>query len=117
MTFKDLMGTSGSKVLKTALSKFEGVQNNLMSGKDYKTNFIDIYDGNNISTLSEDTVNIERIYGDVVSDSQNKDIEKYFESNTINSDFETLGKFSVFSNTVSKYDDNSIRNVVYSMLT
>ena len=83
----------------------------------FRTYFIDIYDGNNISTLSEDTVKIERIYGDVVSNSQNKDIEKYFESNTLNEDFETLGKFSTFSKTVSNYDDTSIRNVVYGMLT
>ena len=117
MTFKDLMGNSGTRVLKTALSKFEGVKNNIVSARDYKTNFIDIYDGNNISTLSEDTVKIERIYGDVVSNSQNKDIEKYFESNTLNEDFETLGKFSTFSKTVSNYDDTSIRNVVYGMLT
>ncbi len=117
MTFKDLMGNSGTSVLKTALSKFEGVKNNIASARDYKTNFIDIYDGNNISTLSEDTVKIERMYGDVVSNSQNKDIEKYFESNTLNEDFETLGKFSTFSKTVSNYDDTSIRNVVYGMLT
>lgn len=107
-----------SVLLKSSLKSFDGVAKELtgLTEDSIVDRISKIYDGNGVSEIDENTIGIIRGHIDVVASSSQTSAEEVLFGDTLNSEINNLGKFSIFAENLYGYEDESIVSILKNIV-
>lgn len=121
MTISELVNNeSNSSILKGALKELNSVSSCIKAINEKKLTALDVYDGNIIDELKDTAVNVVRDHIDVVAEGASISSETLLTDSAngeaMSGELQNLGKTSVFTNYLTEYTNDSIKNILSSII-